>query len=104
MPIGERKKKREKWGWSDEPGRYPILTRRGRRDIVYGENDAKHRLRAEIDEPFETLEKEGDILIARCVYDQRRHEEGWRIVPSEVASDKLREKLAEQRNRGIRAT
>ena len=51
--------------------------------------------RAEVDDPFEALERAGAIIIAgREVLDAERHEHGWRIVPKEATTDGLRERIA----------
>ena len=91
--ITRVKQGKRRWGWSDDPAAYPILTRQDRHDIVFGAS-SKRRTDAEVDKSFSELEKVGDILIVRGVYDQKRHANGDRIIPVEAASDKLRERLS----------
>ena len=80
--------------WTTNPERYPILTRQDRHDIIFG-GAPKRRTDAEVDGPFEALEKAGDIIIAgREALGAERHEHGWRIMPAEAATNGLRARIA----------
>ena len=90
-----------RWVWSGDPSRYPVLSRQDRRDIAFGVGDRerRNRLRAEIDRPFEGLERAGDILIVdREAFDPKRHVHGWRVVPR-VAVEAVRKWLAKRGGR-----
>lgn len=94
QPGTTRVKVKGRWLWAADTRRYPILTKQDRREIIFG-NNPRRRNTAEVDGPFEVLEKAGDIIIAgRDVLDAERQETGWRIVPADAATERLRDRLA----------
>lgn len=95
QPGITRVKIKDRFGWTTDPGRYPILTRQDRRDVVFGAGDRSNRTRAAVDRPFLALEQAGDILIPdREAYDPERHTKGWRIIPKAAITNGLRERAA----------
>ena len=82
--------------WAGDPRRYPILSRQDRHDIVFGAG-AVRRDDAEVNGPFERLERLGEIWIQdRQAFDPVR---GWRVIPR-VAIEVVRGWIAKQTGTG----
>ena len=75
-----------RWGWARDLSAYPVLTAEDRCRLAFGEHDAKHRTRTQIDAAWRglpglvTLEKQMDL---------RTGEVGFRFIPIEAAQSKL---------------
>ncbi len=91
--------------WSRDPADYPILTVHDRLRLAFGEQNVKHRTKAEIDAPWRDLP--GLVVIEQAM-DQRTGEIGWRVMPAdsvrnEQASLDQKQSFPRLRNRGKRS-
>lgn len=73
LPPGKRQ-----WGWSRSETDYPVLTETDMRRLAFGENDSKHRTKAQLEKPWEELP--GVRTLKRAV-DPKTGEVGWRFIP-----------------------
>ena len=83
--------------WTGDADKYPVLTREDRRQLAYGERDAKHRTQGEVDAKWENLP--GLVVVERDAVDPRTGEGGWRVVPVEAAEAIARKAAHEKKKR-----
>jgi len=74
--------------WDGRRDRYPVWTRKDRRDLAFGINDKRNRSLAQINKPYLDLAAAGDgvSLIGTDEVDWATGARGWRIVPDAAAA------------------
>ena len=68
-----------RWGWSTDPDDFPVAPLADLRRFAFGERDSKHRTRAQILEPWQSLP---DVRIEEAT-DKRTGIRGWRLLPTD---------------------
>ena len=79
VPRGRR---RQGYGWAQDPNAYSVVTAEDRRRLAFGAGDRKHRRRSEVDAVWSDLP--GLQVFDRRAVDERTGAIGWRILPAEV--------------------
>ena len=86
-----------RYGWSGNPGDYPVLTLADLQRFAFGGRDEKHRTRADILGPWEKLP---DLALLPNQTDARTAIRGYRLLPTEADAALLHAREG-GRNRGV---
>ncbi len=73
-----------RWVWTHDHTRYPVLTSADRRRLAFGPHDAKNRTHADVDAAWR--DPPGLVVVAERAVDPVTGAVGWIVVPKDAAA------------------